>query len=271
MPDSQLLKPLFALIGGGLLACAPLPGYAQCEGPDLWLTVWPRDTAQVIQPRQIFLFGGGTDYLREGAEQLGRSRAVYLWSAHDSVALRVLERISQPDGYVQLLLQPSRPLLPDSVYELRAETITPKAMTLFITRGKPGTSPHRWRVATRPDTQAPSWLATPTVVKKEYSVNSEGVNNYVLFSAPVRDASAYVVRATIRHMPSGQQIISYVLPWQQQLPFGWFTCGGDIRFESQEAYSITLEAIDAAGNRASATGAGIRFQAPTKVASPWGY
>ncbi|RYE89944.1 MAG: hypothetical protein EOO37_04040 [Cytophagaceae bacterium] len=175
------------------------------------------------------------------------------------------------DENLQLLLEPRRPLVLGEQYELRVEGLSKSTFGLFENFGKgPGTR-YRWQVAAAADTQPPQWLATPAPVEKKYAANSEGLENYVLFSCPLQDSSACLVETTILHASSGRKITFYVLPWRGRLPIGWFTCGGDIRFKSEETYSVSFEAIDAAGNRASATGTPITFRAPRKVASPWGY
>lgn len=263
MTFSKLLTQSLLL---GMLAGGTLPSWAQCEGPSPWVTLWPRNDARLIQPRQRFLVMADASLGTE-VRKLGHGTEVYLWAAHDSVSLRVLNQLVNEDGEMQLLLEPSRPLLPNSQYELRTST----NYALFRNSGKAFRTSYRWQVAATADTQPPQWLATPALVEKKYAANSEGLENYVLFSCPLQDSSAYLIKTTILHASSGRKTTFYVLPWRGRLPIGWFTCGGDIRFKSEETYSISFEAIDAAGNRASATGTPITFRAPRKVASPWGY
>ncbi|WP_187316251.1 hypothetical protein [Hymenobacter sp. BT190] len=200
----------------------------------------------------------------------GRQIQVYLWSAHDSVPLRLHDQTANPlSSDRQILMQPARPLLPDTVYHLRTSLPPPAGARLFwMQRAQPGSEKLvvalRWRVSsTPPDTQAPRWMATPTVVRKEYSENSEGINNYVQFSYTVQDASPVLVRATIRSERQKKPIVSYLTPWQNQLVIGWFTCGGNFTFWPNEVCTVTFEALDAAGNRSQATGRPIPFRGPT--------
>lgn len=254
---------------------------AQCVS-DPWIKVWPALETKLIQPRQVFLFSGshtGGSYSPEKLlPQFGTAIHACLWSAHDSVELLVLEHLefkggSEWDAHAQALLQPSRPLLPDTVYELRVARSEENLFNLFRTgRPEPGkrrSTAYRWKVSAVVDAQAPAWTATPSVQKAKYENNSEGTDNYVLFSCPLRDASLCLVEATVRHVSSGQQFRFFLGPWQAQLPIGWFTCGGNVPFKSEEAYTATFEAIDAAGNRALSSGTPIHFRAPKKTTCCW--
>ncbi|MET4072824.1 hypothetical protein [Hymenobacter sp. UYCo722] len=265
----------------GWLALFPTLVWGQCDFSP-WVTVWPIQ-AEIIQPRQLFLFSGsglgGTQSLASKLQQFTGSIRVYLWSSRDSVDLIMLDRLNFPgagtfEDHTQLLLQPSRPLLPDTEYELRALRGRENLFYLFapgrLAPGQRRATAYRWKTSSVPDSKAPVWLATPTVLQKKYEANSEGTDNYVLFSNPLRDSSKCLIKATIRDANDGASVTTYLLPWQNQLPIGWFTCGGDIRFKSEEEYSVRFEAIDAAGNRAFASGQPIRFRAPKKVACCWG-
>ncbi|GAC1603453.1 MAG: hypothetical protein NVS3B25_32150 [Hymenobacter sp.] len=257
----------------GLLgSAAPARGQLCDQSP--WITVWPNENASRIQPRQVFLLSGSS-WLRKEMEQFGQATQVYLWAPHDSVPLLVLDRQTISDGRLQLLLLPRQPLQADSLYELRAVRNQENLFSLFRNSrpvpGKRRATAYRWRVAHTPDTQAPVWTATPALVGKVYEDNSEGTDNYVVFSCPLRDSSACLVKTTVRHLPDGELASAYTLPTRQnQLVCGWFTCSGDVSFRSEEAYTIHFEAIDAAGNRAGASGAPLPFQAPKKVACCWG-
>lgn len=238
------------------------------------ILVWPSVKQAEIQPRQVFLFSAGLNARHENLRQIGRSTTVYLWSAHDSVPLVVRERPQNKVGSVlQLLMQPSRPLLADSLYELRVGK-SPNDTYFYFRIGqwngksRQATMP-RWKVAATPDSQAPRWSSTPTVLKKEYSENSEGVNNYVYFSNPVLDNSPYIVRATIRNTRKPYPTVTYLTPWEGYLYVGWFTCDGNFDFTSEEHCTITFEAIDAAGNRSSASGRPVPFQAPVVRHTLW--
>lgn len=262
---------LFPLV---LLLLNITPARAQCEYSP-WVTIWPNEHVQVIQPRQVILLSANSvlDYLPKEMRQIGYATQVYLWSAHDSVELVVKDRTVTDDNNLSLLLQPSRPLLPDNTYELRVRRNNENLFWIFRNRVRTpeqlGKTIYQWRVASAPDTQAPTWISTPTVVKKVFSDNSEGTENYVLFSCPLSDASSYIVKATVYHLRSGFKSTAYLHPWEGQLAVGWFTCGGDFRFASQEECTVLFEAIDAAGNRSSVSGGPIRFQAPVKGPTPW--
>jgi hypothetical protein len=260
-----------------LLFVAALLTFKSAVGQCVFLRgiqVWPSIRQAEIQPRQMFLFSAGPYGYQENLRQIGRSLTVYLWSAHDSVALQVRERPPYEDRTdLQLLMQPSRPLLADSLYELRVGK-SPNDTYFFFSIGQWNGKNHqatipRWKVAATPDSQAPLWASTPTVLQKEYSQNSEGVNHCVYFSNPVLDNSPYLVRATIRTTRKPYPTVTYLAPWQGQLAVGWFTCGGNFDFASEETCTITFEALDAAGNRSSASGRPIPFQAPAIGPARW--
>ncbi|MDU0371479.1 hypothetical protein ACFPAF_13820 [Hymenobacter endophyticus] len=247
-----------------------LSAAAQCEHYP-WVAVWPNEHTTTIQPRQLFLLSAGSfSNARSGFRQLGRQIPLYLRSTHDSVPLRVLERPVNPQSSdMQLLLQPVRPLLPDTLYSLRYAISDDSYRNLFrMRRARAGSKQlvpvYRWRVAATPDTEAPRWTGTPAMVRREYSENSEGINNYVLFSGPVQDDSPVLVRATIWSARLAAPVISYLTLWQNQLGIGWFTCGGDFTFQWNETCTVAFEALDAAGNRSTATGRPIAFRAPSK-------
>ncbi len=238
-----------------------------------WITVWPDERVATIQPRQVFLLSPGSlSHTRYNFRKLGQQISLYLRSAHDSVPLRILERPNNLYGTdPQLLLQPVRPLLSDTVYALRYAPDSLQYDLFRMQRARPGSkqlvSVYRWRVAAKPDTEAPHWTATPAVVHQEYSENSEGINNYVSFSSPLEDASPVLVRAIIQSARLTAPVVSYLIPWQDQLDIGWFTCGGDFRFAFGEECTVLFEAIDAAGNRSRPTGRPVPFQAPPRPAS----
>lgn len=244
-----------------------LPVAAQCDFSP-WLSVWPDEQQEVIQPRQVFLFSASTLSLSYSElERLGRTTEVYLWSTQDSVSLQLQEQ-SVGIGDKQRLFRPMRPLQPLLIYELRARNESDNKFYIFRQRQhQPGQRPasaYRWRVSDTIDTVPPHWTATPAVVRREYSENSEGVNNYVQFSYPVQDASPVLVRATIRTARLAAPVVSYLIPWQNQLGIGWFTCGGNFIFGPNEACNVTFEALDAAGNRSSASGRPIQFRGPAR-------
>lgn len=260
-----------------LLVLRVAPALGQCESSP-WVGVWPSAQIETIQPRQLLVIGAGTSYLDQEIRRIDHDTRVWLWSTHDSVPLVIKDRLVNQDNYITLLLQPSRPLLLDSVYELKAWNNNENMYWLFHNGQKPknGLKPkspkstnYRWRVAAVPDTQAPIWHNTPTVVKKVFSDNSEGTENYVLFSCPLSDASSYIVKATVHHIHSGLKNTTYLHSWEGQLAVGWFTCGGDFRFASEEECTVVFEAIDDAGNRSSASGRPIPFQAPVIGPTPW--
>lgn len=235
------------------------------------IAVWPNEHA-TIKPRQIFLFSAGPNTnARPKLPQFGHQIQVYLWSTQDSVPLLLVEQ--PPNRFSsdqQVLMQPARPLLPDTTYQLRTSVPSSAGYNLFrMQRARAGSKQlvivYRWRVSSAlPDMQAPRWMATPIIVRKEYSENSEGINNYVLFSCPVQDNSPILVRATIKSTRLSAPVISYLIPWENELGIGWFTCGGNFSLGPDEACTATFEAIDAAGNRSQATGRPIPFQGPTR-------
>jgi hypothetical protein len=186
----------------------------------------------------------------------------------------VKERPYNPiESGLQLLMQPARPLLPDSVYELRASNGQEDKFYIFqngfFGPQKRKATVYRWRVAATADTVPPRWTNTPTVLRREYSENSEGIDNYVAFSCPLQDASLYLVRVAIQSARYSKPVISYLIPWQKQLGVGWFTCGGNFLFGPNEPCTIAFEALDAAGNRSSASGWQLPFRGPAQpVAAP---
>ncbi|QNH61078.1 hypothetical protein [Hymenobacter sediminicola] len=240
------------------------------EQPDI--AVWPDEhSITSIQPRQLFLFSAGSRTNgRRDLPDFGRRIQVYLWSKHDSVPLLLLDQPANPlSSDLQVLMQPARPLLPDTVYHLRTSLPYVGYWLFRMQRARAGSNQlviaHRWRVSSAPpDTQAPRWTATPSVMHKEYSSNSEGINNFVQFSNSVLDASPVLVRATIRSARHAKPVVSYLTPWDNLLGIGWFSCSGNFTFGPSEDCTVTFEALDAAGNRSLATSHPLPFQAPIR-------
>lgn len=265
------MRYAFWLVSLLLLSMVPSPARAECvEQPDI--AVWPDEhSTATIQPRQLFLFSAGTRTNgRRDLPDFGRRIQVYLWAEHDSVPLLLLDQPANPfSSDRQVLMQPARPLQPDMVYHLRT-SLPPAGYHLFrMARARAGSNQlviaHRWRVSNAPsDIQAPRWMATPAILQKNYSQNTEGIDNYVLFSNPVQDSSPVLVRATIRSARLATPAVSYLTPWQNRLAIGWFSCGGNFTFGPSEDCTVTLEALDAAGNRSRATGRPISFQGPMR-------
>ncbi|WP_426060065.1 hypothetical protein [Hymenobacter sp. B1770] len=212
--------------------------------------------------------------LQEGLRQFGTAVQIYLWSAQDSVDLHVLDRALDDKGNRQLLLRPNRPLQAGHEYELRASRGQENVFYYFeqppaSTAKRKGLTRYRWKVATAIDWQAPIWKGSPQVLKKVYE-NNYDYYNIVLFSCPVRDSSTYLIKITVRHQATGRQWCAYQtpanrIPWKSQVWVGESSCGGNVRFELESDYSVVFEAIDSAGNRASAGSAPLAFQAPKKV------
>ncbi|WP_324671378.1 hypothetical protein [Hymenobacter sp. GOD-10R] len=248
--------------------------HAQVDA-SLWIAVWPSRIELPIQPSQVFLFSTSSyDFLKKAMQQLDSDIQVYLWSAHDSVPLRVHDRLSSANGNMRLLLQPERPLLMDSLYELRASRGEENVFYYFqqnepTVPGRRGRTRYRWRVVSTPDTKAPIWCATPMVTKKVYEAWGEAPSNYVSFSYPLQDTSTCIIKAVVQHVRDGCKFTTYLKPWQNQLFLGEFD-EDNFRFASGEDYNVTFEAIDAAGNRATANGSALPFQAPTKSPTIWG-
>jgi hypothetical protein len=261
----NLRKILYTL---AFLLSTLLPAGAQCI--QMGIMIWPDFQSKTIQPRQIFLVYGSAQ-VQPQLLHLCHGKRLYLWSPEDSVSLRLLDYQLQKSGTVQLLLQPSQPLQPGCAYELRTELDANSIYLYYQNRDprtkKPLATRYAWQVATTPDLQAPLWLATPTVVRNVYSINSEGIDNYVLFSCPLRDSSTFLVKAVVQRTADKVRTTSYILPWQSHLPIGWLTCDGDVSFRPAEEYTVTFEALDAAGNRTQATSSPVPFKSPTRKRS----
>jgi len=256
--------PPFSLFCTLAFLLSVLP-FASAQCIQMGVMVWPDFQTKTIQPRQLFLVYGATQ--EQPLLQLSHGKTLYLWSPEDSVSLRLLDCQRMPSGATQLLLQPTQPLQPGCAYELRTEFDANSIYRYYQNRDlhtkKPATR-YKWQVADTPDLQAPLWLSTPAVVRKEYSENSEGINNYVLFSCPLRESSPFLVKVAVHRAVDKVSTTSYLLPWQNCLPIGWLTCGGDVEFQPDEEYAVTFEALDAAGNRAQANSSPVLFKSPTR-------
>ncbi|WP_125932705.1 hypothetical protein [Hymenobacter glacialis] len=252
-----------------------LPANATSCVESPWIRVWPSYDVPTIRTRQIFLLFADQEegYLQKGLRQFGTEAQLYLWSAKDSVPFRVLDRVLDEKGKMQLLLQPNRSLLAGHEYELRASRGQENLFYYFeqppASSKSSGKTRYRWKALVAMDWQSPVWMSSPQVLKKVYE-NCASYSNSVLFSCPVRDSSSYLIKMTVQHQTTSRHWSAYQIPvnrtpWKHQIWMGNGSCGGNVRFESENNYEVAFEAVDSIGNRASAGSSPLVFQSPKRV------
>lgn len=193
--------------------------------------------------------------------------ALELRSETDRVPLRVVET-NRGVGEVQFVLSPVRRLRAETQYALWKRAKDGSEGPALGARGG-----FEWTTGPGPDNVKPRWRSRPTVGARRYTKYGCGPEILVEVKVAVRDVSsdlpslvgedaAVLVRAEL-HPSDGGSPLRYLLdPSRGVIEIGHGMCGGAFSLEPNQPYSVTLTAVDAAGNETPAPGRPLEIVGP---------
>ncbi|SMB98345.1 hypothetical protein SAMN00120144_1060 [Hymenobacter roseosalivarius DSM 11622] len=83
------------------------------------------------------------------------------------------------------------------------------------------------------------------------------------FYGVVQDQSAYIVKASVRNLATGEIVSYYLRPVIKDfISIGHGMCSGAFALEKGKNFSVVFTLMDASGNTANWTGKAISFTAP---------
>lgn len=233
-----------------LLATAPGPARGdRCIFPEK-VGVWPRLAGEIPPTPRIELQGVGHEACAR-VRSIERSEPMMV-AEGDRVPMKVVETY-EGKAIVAAVLVPVRPLIPGYTYKLE------------VTSDQLDAGPGWKVVAAQPEVGLPlRWIRPPRVegtVARQIGLRSA---RYLRVSTPVEGGFGPVAfLATLRNLDREESPQRFLLTARDGIVMvGHSTCYGEFKLRPGVRYSLLLEAIDLAGNRAVALGGALEVHGP---------
>lgn len=240
---------VFALVG-----FAAADAHAGCDDG---VRLFPTPGATVPTNVQFVLEGLSGEQERVSA--LVGSSELALFGGKETIPVAVEKGWVSSMNRVAVRLKPRRALEPNTEYSLGLTRALPKVKLVNDTFGD---NTPRWRTGPAADTVAPKFTTRPAVSEGFYQRTKDGLTRTLKLRTQVNDLGAsYLVVSMVRArgMATKQQ---YLVPVEgETATLGHDVCSGSFGFDDGRAYKLSIELIDAAGNRAPSTVA-IELSAP---------
>jgi hypothetical protein len=188
---------------------------------------------------------------QERVSALVGSSELVLFGGKETIPVAVEKGWASAMNRVAVRLKPRRALEPNTEYSLGLSRALMKVKLLNDTFGD---NTPRWRTGPGADTSAPKFTTRPAVSEGFYQRTKDGLTRTLKLRTQVNDlGAAYLVVSMVRArgMATKQQ---YLVPVEgETATLGHDVCSGSFGFDDGRAYKLTIELLDAAGNRASST------------------
>lgn len=243
-----------------LLSCTVSPAFADCAARGLW--VWP--AAKKINRNPVIMLEGYASS-QKIITGLNTKHAVYLRSGDEVVKLQVTETHVGGFYLTQALLKPASLLTAGKTYRLCVDSLGKyNEVRIWNAEEKKYMEPE-WLVTEENDQQVPVWDEKPRETRKTLIHYGCGPEISVSFSFTAADASALLVRTTVRNLKTNRETIYYVKTEKNTVRVGHGMCSGEFSFEEKDntTYSVTFQLMDASGNKGDIT-APLTFTPPTE-------
>ena len=194
-------------------------------------------------------------------QQLNKKYPVCLKSGSSKVYVTVEAIYPGQFRETQAVLIPGKGLVPGLTYTLVIDSL-PVYQT--FTRPDPETGKKgavQYRITESSDTIAPEFTAMPVELKKIYVSYGRGPIVYVVFDCPVKETSAYMIKATVTGRNTGAETSYYIKPEDGTIKIGHGMCSGPFCFLDGTEYDVSFSLLDSKGNH-SITSGFISFSKP---------
>lgn len=229
---------------------------AMCASEAYW--VWP--PSGPVPPNVTLLVE--TYGKLQDALQPGRDAEVELRGADEVIPLEPLLSFRGEFLVRQTLFRPARELSPGVEYQLFAPAIAEGPLIYYTFAGQVAYS---WTANAWADLGAPVAQGAPEVTGSRYVPLGCGPQIQVDVAVPMHDESPVLVLAEV--VPDGETIGvagSYLLPVTDgAVTVGHGMCSGAFRLQPGGRYSLRMQVLDAAGNRALPWHGAVEFEVPS--------
>ncbi|HTF02823.1 MAG TPA: hypothetical protein VK826_02325 [Bacteroidia bacterium] len=239
-----------------LLASFAMDAHADCHSSGI--SVFPNGST-LRQNSILVIEGYGTS--QKIISGLNSTYPVYLKSGDKRVELVVKETLVGQFLLTQAVLQPSHLLETGLTYTLVIENMPSSEVY-----GRYDPETRKWKqltftVISGNDTTSPVVTGKPVEIRKSFIWYGCGPQKWVIFSCPVSDSSAFMVRTTVKDLTSGKETTYLLDPMNTEVIVGHDMCSGAFHFPGDENYEVSFSYMDASGNVTSPT-EWIKFSEP---------
>lgn len=184
----------------------------------------------------------------------------FLRSAHEKVALKLIQQNSGQTNEKQLIFRPVKLLDPNTKYELSfsCEDSVLRAYLLEDIRFKS----RNWVTNETIDKQVPVWTSKPQFWYRNYVRYGCGPESYWRFCMAFKDESEVLVQTIVRHLESGKIAEFYLHPDSNSIFVGYGMCGGAFDMIPGDRYSVSFNLIDGSGNSENCFSEPVFIRAP---------
>lgn len=222
-----------------------------------FLSVWPHQKHLNLNPVIVI---DALGFHPKFVKQALVNYPTYLQSDNDRVPLLLVEYLVGSFQSHQVVLKPSRTLIPNKEYRLDFDSLPTdhsyNLNTNFLTR--------KWVTQSISDDSPPELLKTPTEKGKELTYYGCGPAIYVDFRFQVKDESQYMARAALTQVSTGETWVFYLSPTNRVISIGHGMCAGEFNLELGAKYEVEFSLMDASGNHSKGTSGMIAFTAPSE-------
>lgn len=186
----------------------------------------------------------------------------FLRSAHEKVALKLVQQNLGQTNEKQLIFKPVKLLDPNTKYELSfsCEDSVLRAYLLEDIRFES----RIWVTNETIDKQVPVWTSKPQFWYRNYVRYGCGPESYWRFCMTFKDESEVLVQTIVRHLESGKISEFYLHPDSNSVFVGYGMCGGEFDMTPGDHYSVSFHLIDGSGNCSNQFSEPIFVQAPSE-------
>jgi hypothetical protein len=228
------------------------------------ISVFPQ--SRKISPNSLIVIEGYAES-QVIINELGLNYPIYLKHGGKKIKLLVKEIVQGQFNLNQALLIPETNLEPKKKYTLIIENL-PKGEQLERWNDELGKNEAIvYVVENLNDSIPPIFKTIPKEIKKTYIDYACGPEIKVLFEFKIIEENEFLVKARMKDLSTGKEVIYYLKPKNEILEIGHGMCSGAFLYGENYNYEIEFSLIDFSGNKTNWTEDRITFTRPTEFDS----
>ncbi len=234
-----------------------LSASADCRSNGIWLLT----SESTLNQNSLIIIEG---YANSQKIILGLNKKypTYLLNGLKKVKLNVREILVGQFELTQAVLIPEEKLIIGRIYTMYIDNLPEGEIFQRFNKITQESEIINFKVVAKTDTTRPILKSRPKVIKKTLHQYGCGPAAYVVFDFPIKDSSDVYVKATVKNMKLGIEIVYYIKPKDNKLEIGHSMCSGAFKFDDGKYFEIEFSIIDTSGNITQWTGKRIEFTKP---------
>jgi hypothetical protein len=235
---------------------------AKADCTSAGISCWPNTSTLKANPVIVLTFYAASEQIVAG---LNRKHRIYFRSGEEKISLLIVEVCKGQFRLTQVILKPSQRLKAGKEYQLFIDGLPQyERLDKWNKETRKSESPS-WKVLKEADIEFPLWTAMPKFNSKYFSMFGCGPSLGVVFDIGASDASAILVKTTVRNTKTGKYSTYYLDPSENKINVGHGMCAGAFDFDSDDKYEVSFALMDASGNPGCMASSPIRFTRPTQA------